>query len=178
MGNETAVRFREEGIDVVKWLEAPVSGGVEERVIDSVDWEDVEAEEYVVDITSASPIFEDGEFVGVEIVFRGDDAGAFWEAVEAETGIKHRDGDVILNGNVSAKENLVRFVGFLIDTGRVTEDSLPIKAGWRRYLINGEPLDSEGKEMYAPVEVRDGFHVETKFPARRFETGSASWPDW
>jgi hypothetical protein len=92
-----------------------------------------------------------------------EEGGDFWERVEEETGITKQDGGVSLSGDKNAKNNLVAFVRFLIKHGYLTEDDLPVKSGWKRYLINTEPVNQQGDAMTQEEEVVEGVFLETKF---------------
>lgn len=47
------------------------------------------------------------------------------------------------------------FVRFLFENSYMSVDDLSVKNGWKRYLINTEPLDQEGNSMVQEVEVVD-----------------------
>jgi hypothetical protein len=47
----------------------------------------------------------------------------------------------------------------------VTED-IPLKRGRKRYLVNEEPLDSEGDRMIGEKQLENGLYVETNYSSK------------
>lgn len=85
----------------------------------------------------------------------------FWTRVEAQTGIRRSEGELIFPEGSSATSVYVTFVRFLFDEGYLSVDDLPLKLGRTRYTINTEPTHPDGREMYEAKEVRDGVYLET-----------------
>lgn len=172
--NHTVI-FSREGVIVQEERETPLSEDTKTVTIDELDWDSFPME-LLMEVTSVEPVpSEDDETSLSELRFTvsrlersspdtsTEPAGNFWEHVEEETGITKRDGQVSLSGDKNAKNNLVAFVRFLIENGYLTEDDLPVKSGWKRYLVNTEPVNQQGGEMAQAEEVVDGIFLETKF---------------
>ena len=62
----------------------------------------------------------------------------------------------------SAKGAFVEFVQFLVEEGYLTDSDVPIESGYKRYLLNTEPVDQEGDEMTSPESGGDYF-LETNY---------------
>jgi predicted type IV restriction endonuclease len=85
----------------------------------------------------------------------------FWREVEDVTGIKNREGAVTLPDG-SAREAFVAFVRFLVNQGYLTDSDVPIESGYKRYLLNTEPVDQEGDRMTSPERIGD-YYLETNY---------------
>lgn len=90
-------------------------------------------------------------------------AGTFWNEVEAETSIVKQGAVVVFPEDRTATNCFADFVDFLFEQEYLDENDIPITSGRKRYLINHEPLDREGDEMYSPREVGDGYFLETNY---------------
>lgn len=86
---------------------------------------------------------------------------SFWAEAERETGIAKQGGKIVLQEEKSATEQFQEFADFLFTQGHLSEDDLPIESGRKRYILNSEPYDKEGDEMFEPKLVGDGFYLET-----------------
>lgn len=100
-------------------------------------------------------------------------AGEFWERCRKEAGIvQGADGrvDIQSSDGLAAAERLRKVVGIAIDTGHITHDDLPYRAGGReRCLVNSTPEHPSGAEMVRDEEVRSGFHVECNHSSEQIE---------
>lgn len=172
--NHTVI-FSREGVTVQEERETPLSEDTKTVTIDELDWDSFPMD-LLMEVTSVEPVpSEDDETSLSELRFTvsrlersssdttTETVGDFWERVKEETGITKQDGEVSLSGDKNAKNNLVAFVRFLIEHGYLTEDDLPVKSGWKRYLINTEPVNQQGDEMTQEEEVVEGVFLETKF---------------
>lgn len=90
-------------------------------------------------------------------------SGTFWSEVEAETGIVKQGSVVVFPESKTATQCFTDFVDFLFEQGNLDADDVPIDSGQKRYLINHEPVDKEGDEMYNPKEIGNGFYLETNY---------------
>lgn len=171
-----SVVFTSEGITVKEERRAPLSNDTKYVTIDELEWDDFPIENLTMEVTNIWPQLSDEDETAlkalefeVERLEQADaqtDASApddFWDQVYEQTGITYEDGEITLSGNKNAKDNLVAFVDFLLVNGYLTEGDLPIKSGWKRYLINTEPLHQKGGSMAEDVEVTDGVYLETKY---------------
>jgi len=171
-----SVVFTSEGITVKEERKAPLSNDTKYVTIDELEWDDFPIENLTMEVTNIWPQLSDEDDTALEALefeverLERSDAQTeastsddFWEQVYEQTGITYEDGEITLSGNKNAKDNLVAFVDFLLVNGYLTEDDLPIKSGWKRYLINTEPLHQQGGSMAEDVEVTDGVYLETKY---------------
>lgn len=172
--NHTVI-FSREGVTVQEERETPLSENTKTVTIDELEWDSFPMD-LLMEVTSVEPVpSENDETALSELRFTvsrlersssntdTEEEGDFWERVKEETGITKQDGEVSLSGDKNAKNNLVAFVRFLIEHGYLTEDDLPVKSGWKRYLINTEPVNQQGDEMTQEEEVVEGVFLETKF---------------
>jgi len=90
-------------------------------------------------------------------------SGTFWKEVETETGIVKQGSVLAFPENKSGTKCFVEFVDFLFENEYLTEEEIPIDSGPKRYLINTDPIDKEGDEMYSPKEVGEDFFLETNY---------------
>jgi len=171
-----SVVFTSEGITVKEERKAPLSNDKKYVTIDELEWDDFPIENLTMEVTNIWPQLSDEDETALEALefeverLERSDAQTeastsddFWEQVYEQTGITYEDGEITLSGNKNAKDNLVAFVDFLLVNGYLTEGDLPIKSGWKRYLINTEPLHQKGGSMAEDVEVTDGVYLETKY---------------
>ncbi|APX00271.1 type I restriction endonuclease subunit R (plasmid) [Halobiforma lacisalsi AJ5] len=171
-----SVVFTSEGITVKEERKAPLSNDTKYVTIDELEWDDFPIENLTMEVTNIWPQLSDEDDTALEALefeverLERSDAQTeastsddFWEQVYEQTGITYEDGEITLSGNKNAKDNLVAFVDFLLVNGYLTEGDLPIKSGWKRYLINTEPLHQKGGSMAEDVEVTDGVYLETKY---------------
>lgn len=174
-GRTNIVAFSREGVTVQEERETPLSEDTKTVTIDELEWDSFPMD-LLMEVTSVEPVpSEDDETALSEIRFTvsrlerssSDDStgseGNFWEQVERETGIRKQEGQISLSGDKNAKNNLMAFVRFLIEQGYLTEDDLPVKSGWKRYLINTEPIHQQDDDMAQGEEVVDGVFLETKY---------------
>jgi hypothetical protein len=40
---------------------------------------------------------------------------------------------------------------------------MSVASGGKRYLVNDDPVDRAGEEIYSPREVGDGYYLETNY---------------
>lgn len=92
-----------------------------------------------------------------------DPAGTFWADVEAETGIVKQGSVVVFPDDRSATNCFAVFVDFLFERGHLSNADVPIASGRKRYLVNDDPVDQTGDEMYSPREVGDDYYLETNY---------------
>ena len=169
------VIFSREGVTVQEERETPLSEDTKTVTIDELEWDSFSMD-LLMEVTSVEPVpSENDETALSELRFTvsrlersssdtdTEEEGDFWERVEEETGITKQEGEVSLSGDKNAKNNLVAFVRFLIEHGYLTEDNLPVKSGWKRYLINTEPVNQQDDKMTQEEEVVEGIFLETKF---------------
>lgn len=172
--NHTVI-FTREGVTVQEQRKTPLSEDTKTVTIDELEWDSFPMD-LLMEVTSVEPVpSEDDETSLSELRFNvsrlersSSDTntqaeGDFWERVEEETGITKQDGQISLSGDKNAKSNLIAFVRFLIKHEYLTEDDLPVKSGWKRYLINTEPIHQQDGEMAQGEEVVDGIFLETKY---------------
>lgn len=172
--NHTVI-FSREGVTVQEERETPLSEDTKTVTVDELDWDSFPMD-LLMEVTSVEPVpSEDDETSLSELRFTvsrlersssdttTETVGDFWERVEEETGITKRDREISLSGDKNAKSNLIAFVRFLIKHEYLTEDDLPVKSGWKRYLINTEPIHQQDDEMAQGEEVVDGVFLETKY---------------
>lgn len=181
--DESVVVFDREKITVKQEQSALLREGTK-TVTETYDWNTF-PEDVVMRVTGVEPVFKDDENGSLREIRlsvselesgetgesgevtnpeeRTENADGFWERVEQETGITLHNNRVSLNGNKAAKANLVEFTGFMIDEGYVRKKDVPVEIGYKRYLINTEPVNKHGEPMNLSEEVRDGFYLETKF---------------
>ncbi len=146
--------------------------------VDELDWDSFPIDNLTMEVTSIEPIpsDEDNDALtelrfSVSRLVRGKEPtkssttsrSEFWDLVEEETGIRYKNGEILLSGDKNGKENLEAFVRFLIDSKRLTEVDLPYKSGYKRYLINIKDVHINGEKMSQPEEVKNGIYVETKY---------------
>lgn len=176
MGEENhIVTFSREGVTVQEERETPLSENTKTVTIDELEWDSFPMD-LLMEVTSVEPVpNKDDETSLSELRFTvsrlerpssdtgTESAGDFWEHVEKETGITMQDGQVSLSGDRNAKSNFVVFVKFLIENEYLSEDDLPIKAGWKRYLINTKAVHQDGDKMAQDEEVSEGMFLETKY---------------
>lgn len=172
--NHTVI-FTREGVTVQEQRKTPLSEDTKTVTIDELEWDSFPMD-LLMEVTSVEPVpSEDDETSLSELRFNvsrlersspdtnTQTEGDFWERVEKETGITKQDGQISLSGDKNAKNNLIAFVRFLIKREYLTEDDLPVKSGWKRYLINTEPIHQQDDEMAQGEEVVDGVFLETKY---------------
>lgn len=169
------VVFTKDGVVVKEERQAPLSDDTRTVPIDQLDWDDFPIDNLTMEVTGITPVPSANEDALQALEFEverlersgsrneQETASEFWRNVTEKTGISVDGGDVSLSGDKNAKNNLVAFVKFLLLNGYLTEDDLPIKSGWKRYLINTEPVHQEGGSMIQEVEVTDGIYLETKY---------------
>jgi len=174
-GRTNIVAFSREGVTVQEERETPLSEDTKTVTIDELEWDSFPMD-LLMEVTSVEPVpSKDDETALSELRFTvsrlerssSDDStnseGDFWAQVEEETGIRKQEGQISLSGDKNAKDNLIAFVRFLIEHGYLTEADLPVKSGWKRYLINTEPVHQQDDEMAQGEEVVDGVFLETKY---------------
>ena len=49
-----------------------------------------------------------------------------------------------------------------LDEGYLTDSNVPIESGYKRYLLNTDPVDQEGEEMMSPERVGD-YYLQTNY---------------
>jgi hypothetical protein len=187
--NHTVI-FSREGVTVQEERETPLSEDTKTVTIDELDWDSFPMD-LLMKVTSVEPVpNEDDETSLSELRFTvsrlersssetsRETVDDFWEHVEEETGITKQDGQVSLSGDKNAKNNLVSFVHFLIKNGYLTEDDLPVESGWKRYLINTEPVNQRGEKMTQEEEVVDGIFLETKFSRKDIQKHINELAEW
>lgn len=176
VGERQTLVFTREGVRVEEERQAPLSDDTKTVLIDELDWDEFPINDLTMEVNSITPVpSDDDENALQELRFQvgrlvrsttqngpltGD---RFWQEVKEQTGITKEDDTITLSSDKNAKGNLQAFVEFLLTNGYLTEDDLPVKSGWKRYLINAEPVDQEGESMVADVEVVDGVFLETKY---------------
>lgn len=171
-----SVVFTSEGITVKEERKAPLSNDTNHVTLDELEWDEFPIENLTMEVTNIWPKLSDDDETTlkalefeVERLERADaqaetmTSDDFWDEVYEQTGVTYEDGEITLSGNKNAKDNLVAFVDFLLANGYLTEDNLPIKSGWKRYLVNTEPVHQQGGSMAEDVEVTDGVYLETKY---------------
>lgn len=174
-GEQNTVIFSREGVTVQEERESPLSEDTNTVTIDELKWDSFPMD-LLMEVTSVEPVpSEDDDTALSELRFsvsrlersssgnNTEPQGDFWTQVEEKTGISKQDGQVSLSGDRNAKNNLIAFVQFLLEHGYLTEDDLPIKSGWKRYLINTEPVHQQDDEMAQGEEVEEGVFLETKY---------------
>jgi len=174
-GRTNIVAFSREGVTVQEERETPLSEDTKTVTIDELEWDSFPMD-LLMEVTSVEPVpSEDDETALSELRFTvsrlerssSDDStnseGDFWAQVEEETGIRKQEGQISLSGDKNAKDNLIAFVRFLIEHGYLTEADLPVKSGWKRYLINTEPVNQQDDKMTQAKEVVDEVFLETKY---------------
>lgn len=166
--------FTADGVRIEEERQTPLSDATKTLVVDEVGYEDFPSDSLTIGLTEITPIlYDDGGDGLKELRFdithleragtQPDPADRFWEDVYEQTGIQKDDGGITLSSDNNAKENLQAFVEFLLTNGYLTEADLPVESGWKRHLINTEPVDQEGDSMVEPVEVMDEIYMETKY---------------
>lgn len=164
---KTELELTDQGIMVYALHKMPISGKDQRIKIEEIKWKE-EGIEVNIKVNSIKPEIINGELkkvtLGVNDVSKSDKKpGEFWSKIEEELGIIKEGNDIVLNGNKSAKKNLIDFVDYLLENGYIESSDIPIRAGYKRYLLNFEPIDIEGEPMASDEELRDGFYLETKF---------------
>ena len=175
------VIFSREGVTVQEERETPLSENIKTVTIDELEWDSFPMD-LLMEVTSVKPVpNEDDETSLSELRFTvsrlersssetsTETVDGFWKQVEKETGITKQDGQISLSGDKNAKNNLVAFVRFLIEHGYLTKDDLPVKSGWKRYLINTKPFNQQGDKMTQEEEVVDGVFLETKYSRKTIQ---------
>lgn len=174
-GEKHTVIFSRDGATVQEKRRAPLTDDTRTVTIDELDWDSFPMD-LLMEVNDVEPVpSESDEAALSELRFTvsrlerpsAEDASEtdaeFWDRVEAETGISQRDGEISLSGDKSAKNNLVEFVEFLVDHQYLTVDDLPVKSGWKRYLINTERVHQGGDEMAQGVKIAENIFLETKY---------------
>jgi len=163
------IEVDKEGIKVYKIEKAPISKTEKRLQIDRKDWTNGPVE-LDIRIKSIEPTFKNENETLESLILQVSDIGAakepeeeFWLDVEEELGIIKTGSEIKLNGNKPAKTNLIDFVSYLIEKGKLSKKDLPVSSGYKRYLINTEPTNKEGKEMSSAIEINDGIYLESKF---------------
>jgi len=87
----------------------------------------------------------------------------FHRKLEKETGISMDEESIDLPEEQTATDSLADYVKFLFEEGYLSKDDLPIESGWTRYLLNTEPVHTEGNEMTRPKEVLPGIFLERNY---------------
>lgn len=172
------VTFDKDGVSVKEIRESPFSGKEQEVAIDELDWDSFPIERVTMEVISIEPVpSENDEGALSALQFEvsrlernsetadtppnGDD---FWSDVKAELGIRKRGDEIELNGDTSAKDNLVHFVEYLFEHGYISEEDIPYKSGYKWYLLNSDPTHQDPEDdMYNEEEITDGVWLETKY---------------
>lgn len=84
----------------------------------------------------------------------------FWEQAEQNSLVSYDDNEVVFHGE-TARGSFLSFVQFLFDEGHLSANDLPLKFGRTRYLLNSEPIHSNGDEMRNPKQLNNDVYVET-----------------
>lgn len=87
----------------------------------------------------------------------------FQKTVEEHTGVVINGDSIELPEGQAATESLADFARFLFEEGYLSENDLPIIGGWSRYLLNTEPIHSDGEEMRRDVEILSGVFLERNY---------------
>ena len=87
----------------------------------------------------------------------------FRNTIEERTGIVISEDSIELPGSQAATESLADFARFLFEEGYLSESDLPVEGGWYRYLLNTEPVHSDGEEMRRDVEILSGVFPERNY---------------
>lgn len=174
-GKQRTVIFSREGITVQEEREAPLTEGTKTVPVEELDWESFPTD-LLMQVTDVEPVPHENDDTALsELRFTvsrlerppsessTDTEDDFWAHVETATGISKQNGNISLSGDKNVKNNMTTFVKFLYDHGYLTKEDLPVKSGWKRYLINTEPVHQQGGGMSQEVEVADSVFVETKF---------------
>lgn len=175
--NKHILEFDREGVTVKEVSRAPFSDEQREIEIESLNWDLFPEEGVTLDVVGGEAIVtnnNDLDSIRLEVSRldrsssgRGgkmEGGSGFWEDIEREIGIrKQADGTIALNGDMSAKKNLVQFVEYLFQNNLITKKELPIKSGWKWNLINDEPKHQNGDNMYQEVKINNDIWLETKY---------------
>lgn len=92
-----------------------------------------------------------------------DSTDVFWSAVESQTGILKQGSMLTFPDGKNATQCFTEFVDYLFEAGYLTVEDVPIESGRKRYLVNSEPVDKTGDEMYNPRTVGEEFYLETNY---------------
>ena len=174
------VVFTKDGVEVQKKEKKALSGGEEWITIERFSWEELPKDNIEMKVTGINYILSDDkryitklelivDYIrrlqpGPKLLESDDVLDAFWNDVERELGIKKEEnGDITLNPQKSAKQNLVDFVKYLFKRGYLRKSDLPVSSGYKRYLLNTEPVHKDGTKMRLREEIEEGVYLETHF---------------
>ena len=85
------------------------------------------------------------------------------DEIKENTNILIEDRSVELPEEQAATESLKTFVEFLISQKYLDQSDFPIESGYKRYLINTDPIHQDGDQMIRPAEIEDDVFVETNY---------------
>lgn len=85
------------------------------------------------------------------------------EGLKSELDIQITDEGIQLPENTAGTECLANVANFLFKNDYLLKSDLPIKSGYKRYLINSEPVHQTGDEMFRPKELQQDLYIETNF---------------
>jgi hypothetical protein len=185
------VTFDKDGVSVKEIRESPFSGEEREVAIDELDWDSFPIDRVTMEVVAIEPVpseNDEGALSALQFeVSRLEHNGAedsssteadFWRDVEAELGIRNRGDEIELNGDTSAKANLVHFVEYLFRHGHISEEDIPYKSGYKWYLLNSEPTHQDPEDdMYQAEENTDGVWLETKDSHAKIKEKSSELAD-
>ncbi len=88
------------------------------------------------------------------------------DKIESETPVKFRNEKIIFDDSVTSKYHLISVVELLFKIEYISDEDVPMHRGSKRYLINNEPVDTEGDDMYGPKELSNGYYLETNYSTK------------
>lgn len=92
-----------------------------------------------------------------------EDSDKIKNKIEKETPVKFKNNKIKFDDSITAREHVLSVINLLFRLNYLSEGDVPLTRGSKRYLINTEPVDSEGDDMYGPKELSNGYYVETNY---------------
>lgn len=89
--------------------------------------------------------------------------GDFQKEVYEQTRIRFGENCINLPEHQAATESFSDFVLFLFERDYLTKNDLPIESGWRRFLLNTEPIHQGGQEMTRPRKIAPNIFLERNY---------------
>ena len=83
--------------------------------------------------------------------------------IESKTPVTFNGDEIVFDESISSTKHLESVVNLLFEIEYISNEDVPINRGNKRYLVNTEPIDSEGDEMYSPKELSSGYYLETNY---------------
>ncbi|NOZ76393.1 MAG: hypothetical protein GXO65_01680 [Euryarchaeota archaeon] len=172
------VVFTKEGMEVKKEIKKTLSEGVEWLSIERFGWDNLPRKDIEIKVIgieyelssngqkNISKLELTAEYIRKvkgesQIKNTNDD---FWTEIEEKLKIKNKNGEILLNYEKTAVENLVDFVKYLFEHNYISKEDLPVPSGHKRYLLNIQPIHkNDANKMKNPKKIDDGVWLEANY---------------